>query len=135
MSTNFAVGILENNKIKAIYGHWDGHLETAGKTLQDHYDVAKTKKLVALGSVSVLGQEIGVKQDFDSFDVRTNKTCLFYGRDRGEDVVSAKTFKTKEAMVEWFDSAEFFYLLDAKTGVWSASRGKTWFNLKNALNR
>ena len=134
MSTNFAVGILENSKIKAIYGHWDGHIETAGKTLQQHYDVAKTKKLIALGSVSVLGDEIGVKQDFDSFDGRTNKTCLFYGRDRGEDDVAAKTFKTKEAMVKWFETP-FFYLLDAKTGVWYASRGKTWFNLKNALGR
>ena len=135
MSTNSAIGVLENSKIKAIYCHWDGHIETAGKMLQQHYDVAKTKKLVALGSVSVLGQEIGVKQDFNSYDSRTNKTCLFYGRDRGDDDVAAKTFLTKEAMVEWFDSVEYFYLLDAKTGVWYASRGKTWFNLKNALNR
>ena len=70
MSTNSAIGVLENGKIKAIYCHWDGHIETAGKMLQQHYDVAKTKKLVALGSVSVLGQEIGVKQDFNSYEDR-----------------------------------------------------------------
>lgn len=134
MSTNSAIGIIENGKITAVYCHWDGHIETNGKTLAMHYNLAKTKKLVALGNLSVLGEEIGDKQDFDSFDSK-NKTCLFYGRDRGEkDNVKAKTFKTKEKMVEWFDTP-FYYLLDAKTGVWSASRGNTWFDLKRALKR
>ena len=133
MSTNSTIAVLENGKITAVYCHWDGYIENNGEILQNHYDLAKTKQLLAQGSVSVLGEDIGKKQSFDDYAANT---CVFYGRDRGDDDddTKAKTFKTKKAMIKWFDTP-FFYLLDAATGEWSASRGETWFNLKNALER
>jgi hypothetical protein len=133
MSTNATIAMKVGNKIHAVYLHWDGYVEHAGKVLQRSYNRSKTRKLIALGDLSVIGDEIGNKHDFDSHDCRTMKSCLFYGRDRGEENTEFREFISETEMFMECGTP-FYYLMDSH-GVWKASRGKTWFNLKNALNR
>jgi hypothetical protein len=91
--------------VEQVYCHWDGYLEHNGKILQEHYtDPFILRDLIDLGDLSSLRSTIGTKHKFSSFDLATKieqrmheettkDMCTFYGRDRGEDGVSAKKFK------------------------------------------
>jgi len=102
MSTRSRIGILHaDGSIDAHYCHSDGYFDHNGRILHEHYqDVAKIQELIDLGDMSVLGPEIGEKHDFEwmsqeyfskgdhsgyANDPR-GKMCLFYNRDRGENV-------------------------------------------------
>jgi hypothetical protein len=75
----------DDGKIRWIYSHFDGYPEGVGKTLNEHYaDPERIAELIALGSVSILGPEIGEKHDFDEHPRVHKDWCLFYRRDRGE---------------------------------------------------
>ena len=77
-----------DGKWARIYCHWDGYLSHNGRILFDHYkDQKKVEKLVELGVLSSLKENIGRKHSFES---RTRTMCTFYGRDRGEKDVDAK---------------------------------------------
>lgn len=83
MATRSYIGKrLPNGDIRASYCHWDGYPEHNGRILVQHYrDDAKVDELIALGALSILGPEIGEKQDFNK---PTEGWCLAYARDRGE---------------------------------------------------
>jgi predicted CxxxxCH...CXXCH cytochrome family protein len=83
MSTRSRIGIINKDKtVTSIYCHFDGYPEGVGKTLKQHWmDTKKIKKLLKLGNLSILGKEIGKKQNFDS--PSNTDWCLTYGRDRG----------------------------------------------------
>jgi hypothetical protein len=87
MATRSHIGKqLENGQIKYIYCHWDGYLEHNGAILKEHYTTeAKVDELLVLGGLSVLGKEIGEKQDFDNRDTHNPDWCLAYGRDRDQN--------------------------------------------------
>ncbi|HSI42018.1 MAG TPA: hypothetical protein VLA00_15860 [Xanthobacteraceae bacterium] len=112
-----------------IYCHWDGYLEHNGRILFDQYTSQdQAEALVALGSLSKLGPEIGVKHPFDSPRPWTDATdaehrrkygkmCTAYGRDRGEKDVSADVGETLHAVWPPEDTwTEFTYVWDA--GKW-----------------
>ena len=88
MATRAVIGKLQTDGsgIKAIYLHSDGYLEHAGRILAEHYkDESKVDELLDQGDVSSLGENIGVKLDFNDLkSFYENKQCRFYGRDRGE---------------------------------------------------
>jgi hypothetical protein len=66
----------------AIYVHF-GHPGYVGGMLTRHYaDGAKIARLLELGALSQLGEEIGRKQ---SFNQPHPDWCLAYERDRGDD--------------------------------------------------
>ena len=45
MATRSFIGIVEEDKIKGIYCHWDGYPENVGAILNGHYkDLAKSTK-------------------------------------------------------------------------------------------
>jgi hypothetical protein len=122
-----------NGKLRAVYLHFDGYIDGgAGETLAESYDRKKTLLLIAEGDLSILGDEIGTKHDFDTHDTKSD-TCLFYGRDREEEDTGARDFVSRTEMILECDTP-YYYLLDKK-GVWWASRGKKWFDLKKALKR
>ena len=127
MSTNSAIGVVINGKIKAVYCHWDGYLEAAGKTLLENYDQELAEKLVALGAISILGADIGTKHPFEIYNLpesdrmRYKNMCTFYGRDRGEEDIDAATFDTAEDFLDAY-SGEFWYLLGTD-GEWYYSEG------------
>lgn len=131
MSTNSAIGVVINGKIKAVYAHWDGYVDGVGKTLVEHYNQEKTEQLVALGSISILGKNIGTKHPFD---LRDKNTCTFYGRDRDEEDCDAKMFDTAEEFLEYF-SGEYWYLLGTD-GEWYFSEGDplAWKRVDGAID-
>ena len=76
-----------DGKIVSVYCHWDGYVSNNGKILLENYtDVDKIEALVALGSISSLGEQIGEKQDFMDRDTQKDEWTLFYSRDRGEEL-------------------------------------------------
>jgi hypothetical protein len=70
-----------------------------------------------LGDLSVLGQFIGEKQDFDK---RIQDTCLAYGRDRGESNVSKKNGGYDELITD--QNVDYVYIFDGD--YWECH--KTW---------
>ena len=116
MATRSYIGTLNKNQtVTSIYCHWDGYPEGVGKTLLNHYsDPDKVRQLVKLGSLSVLGKEIGEKQNFDSYE-GGNEICLAYGRDRGETNVEAINYPTKEDFLSQCEE-DYTYLFE--DGQW-----------------
>jgi len=98
MATRSLIGKLNSdNTVSYIYCHYDGYPEHNGVILQEHYDTPfKVDQLLALGDLSVLGEVIGEKQDFNNYSTRNNNWCLAYGRDRGERGVKMSTVSRDE---------------------------------------
>jgi len=130
MATRSAIGVMHGNVIKAVYCHWDGYLEHNGAILQEHYDSAKANNLVALGQISSLGKEIGVKHHFSQYDSNMSKEeyeslygdmTTFYGRDRGEKDCSWKVFDNYKSFVDYFEGSgcEYFYIMQDSAWYYS----------------
>ena len=102
-------------KIRSVYCHWDGYPEHNGKILMDHYtDQAKIEALVALGSISCLGTELGEKQDFDDRSTQKDDWTLAYHRDRGEELVVSEY----EDIPSWVaDMEEYAYLWNGQEWI------------------
>jgi hypothetical protein len=103
---------MHGDKLKSVYCHWDGYLSYNGRILQEHYDSAKANRLVSLGSLSSLKEEIGEKHDFDAL----TDSCTFYGRDRGDSDVD---FTVDQSYAEFLDKeydCEYYYIM--RDGVW-----------------
>ena len=153
MGTRSGIGIENPNTgaIKAIYCHWDGYLAHNGSILNKHYDSSpKVNNLIALGDLSSLRPEIGVKHAFSQFDLpeaereafekSVENMCTFYGRDREETGVSYKHFNTRKDFVNSIDG-EYFYLFvydaDLEGGKWFYKKYNetAWKRLSTALSK
>lgn len=108
MGTRSTIAILrEDGTVAKIYCHWDGYLEHNGRILFEHYNTAeKVEELIALGDLSSLGKEIGVKHPFspdynvpgdsDTWNRLYDNMCTAYGRDRGEEGTKANVYPDLE---------------------------------------
>ena len=98
--------------IRSVYAHWDGYVANNGKILEENYqDQAKIEALVALGSLSVLGAELGEKQDFNDRSTQKDEWTLAYNRDRGEQLV----VNEYDDIPSWIDDMEeYAYLWNGK---------------------
>jgi hypothetical protein len=115
MATRSRIAIKLEDKILSIYCHYDGYLEGVGNTLKNHYqDPAKIQSLMDLGDLSVLGPEIGDKQDFNDYNSQNKEWCLAYGRDRGETGIEADEFKDVDSLLNYVKDSdqEYLYLYD-----------------------
>jgi len=130
MATRSSIAYKTERGVTAIYCHWDGYPAGVGDTLEEHYQAAyKIGKLVMLGNLSSLGEEIGKQHDFDA---RYNggevheDWCMYYGRDRGETGQEPKEFADIKDWVEHYTDAwcEYFYLWNGKEWLVHA-RGDT----------
>ena len=93
MATRSTIARMTKEGVESIYCHWDGYPEGVGATLDTHWrNEEKIGELMALGDLSYLGQEIGVKQSFDN-PTGGNIWCLAYGRDRGEENIEVMTHR------------------------------------------
>lgn len=126
MSTRSNVGIKEGNKFKYIYVHFDGYPTGVGATLKKYYtDPAKVEKLISLGDCSVLGRDLDPEREsFDDYNSKTlnENGSLFYGRDRGEKNVDAKT-EDWDTYVKYRNEdvwIEFVYVFE--NGEWTGYR-------------
>ena len=115
MATKSLIGKLNSdNTVSYIYCHYDGYPEHNGVILQEHYDTPfKVDQLLALGDLSVLGEVIGEKQDFNNYSTRNNNWCLAYGRDRGERGVKMSTVSRDEFFGDDGD-IDYLYLYNNK---------------------
>ena len=137
MATRSTIAIQrEDGTVAQIYCRWDGYLDNNGKILLNHYqDPAKIEALIAEGSVSSLGSEIGEKHGFDERfdrdDPRSNWT-RFYGRDRGEDNVEARVFGDLKDYLQNAQFEEYDYLF--RKGAWYVQiHGRPLIDLHDAI--
>lgn len=130
MATRSRIGILWlDDSVTSIYCHWDGYPEHNGVILKEHYSNAdKLKQLMDLGNISVLGPEIGEKQDFNA---PTDGWCFAYGRDRDETDNFAVNHNDIEDFLDIGE--EYNYLYDVQFGTWRCYDGKTEIKLDKVL--
>jgi hypothetical protein len=109
MATRSYIGVRNlDSSVDYIYCHFDGYPEHNGKILTEHYsNINRVNELLNLGDLSVLGQFIGEKMDFDK---RIQDTCLAYGRDRGESNVSKKNSGYDELITN--QDVDYVYIFD-----------------------
>lgn len=116
MSTHSRIGIeQEDGSVKSIYCHWDGHVETNGKCLMEHYsDPVKAAELIELGSISQLHPKLSTDQPH-SFSKPEDGVTVAYHRDRGE----AKVIDKNTKVTRYFDTSEeeYVYML-TQEGEW-----------------
>lgn len=119
MSTNSFIGILENNQIRGNYCHFNGFLDDNGKMLFEHYqDEDKIHKLINLGSLSYLDEEVEPKSDIPHTFYKPQKNVtLAYHRDR-KDPLKVYEFKKMESFKEHISSSTYEYIYIRFKGVW-----------------
>lgn len=125
MGTRSRIGIMnDDGTITSVYCHWDGYLEHNGKLLREHWsDEKKLRKMMKIGDMSVLGEEIGKKHDFKNAEGARGNGCTFYKRDRGEKNVDAKVHPNFDAFRLYFE--EYNYLFYPKQGKWEVNYHRT----------
>jgi hypothetical protein len=99
--------------------HFDGYYDHMWPTLTKGYPTLDdVEKLIAEGEASFVGEE---------FEPGDGESCVFYARDRGEDLVEpieSPWFETEEELVDWLCErihriwAQYLYLFDSVAGVW-----------------
>ena len=136
MATRSTIALeFADGTVQQVYCHWDGYLEHNGKILFEHYsDPFKLRDLIDMGDISSLGPNIGSQHPFSPHESADAKAAYdaamdagattFYGRDRGEDGVSAHKFDNYDMYRLSHQYEEFDYILrtDGKWYVSSYSR-------------
>ena len=131
--------------VQQVYCHWDGYLDHNGKILFENYsNPFILRDLIDMGDISSLGPKVGTKHPFSphgdgdkaAYDAAQEAGyTTFYGRDRGEDGVSAKKFKDFEDYKANHQYEEYEYILRTD-GLWYVSQyGRAYELLTAALQR
>jgi len=113
----------------SIYTHWDGYPSHHGPILLTHYsNSAAVDQLMKLGDLSILGDSIGAKHDFDD---KLEGACTAYGRDRGETGVESKHHESAEALAAYIKQSwtEWVYVWREADQRWyfTNNPSPTWF--------
>ena len=127
MSTRSRIGIKNNDDtFTSVYVHFDGYLSHHGPILLTYYTTEeKVRELLAPGDMSRLGERVEPLGPHD-FDRPERGTCVYYGRDRGENDVDALTSPDKESIM----AEEWGYCFDPETGTWEYNdHGDGWLPL------
>ncbi|NBT36360.1 MAG: hypothetical protein EBT03_12645 [Betaproteobacteria bacterium] len=105
MSTHSYIGIQnDEGTIHAIYCHSDGYLDWVGRKLLQHWSDPETlQKLIDLGDLSALGDDLATTQA--------------YGRDFGESNVGCRGFSDLEELR--FEAMEYSYVLTPAGWIYS----------------
>ena len=122
MATRSTIALeFADGTVQQVYCHWDGYLEHNGKILFENYsNPFILRDLIDLGALSSLRPTIGTKHAFSHFDTEMTQEqyyeqfgemCTFYGRDRGEDGVSAKKFVDFQDYLAHHQYEEYEYIL------------------------
>jgi len=104
MSTNAQIGIMQDNgKILAVYLHWDGYPDHAGKILNEFYNTPeKIYELLQMGEISSIAPSID--------------ECEFYMRDRGQKDCVHQVYSSEEWWKQSCGGYYYYYLF--KDGKW-----------------
>lgn len=157
MATRSTIAIeYADGTVGQVYCHWDGYLEHNGKILRDHYsNPFILRDLIDMGDISSLGRIIGTKHPFSPFVSDTDEfkalpqdeqerikaeikaaydlaqasgATTFYGRDRKETNIQAKTFANFADYKANHQYEEYEYILRNVNGV------ATWFVAEHGDN-
>jgi hypothetical protein len=127
MGTRSTIAIQnDDGTVTGVYCHWDGYLSHNGRILQENYtDEAGVRELISLGDMSVLGERVHPEHDTPhTFDNSQKGVTVYYGRDRGEKNVTAKTCDSWINFLNDFGE-EYNYLFVPGEG-WQARYSKDW---------
>jgi len=116
MSTNSSITAkCSDGKWRCIYCHWDGYPEHNGRILVKHFnETSKVDKLMALGSLSVLGEKCDAPKGHN-FDCPADGVCIAYHRDRGDDLMIGVGNSAQEALENNNCGAqEYNYMFDGE---------------------
>jgi len=110
----------EDGSVEMIYCHYDGYPEYNGKMLEEHYtDVDKVEKLISLGSISSLREEVEPQSgSAHSFESPDPNVTVAYHRDRGEDLQAPAKFVNINQAVGSSLEQEYLYVFSVKTKKW-----------------
>lgn len=124
MATRSTIAIeYADGTVDQVYCHWDGYISHHGPILLNHYsDPFKLQKLIDLGDLSILREEIGEQHPFDNphafgsdaykeHEAKYGKWSLFYGRDRGEEDTGARRYWNYEMYRMSGEREEYNYIL------------------------
>ena len=134
MATRSYIGVRNTDgTVDYTYCHFDGYPEHNGKILTENYtSMDKVKALMELGDLSILGGEIGEKQDFNNRSTQNSNWCLAYGRDRGEKNVSVKTGDYNKLIKD--QSVDYVYIFDGEYWeCFSTDNSSVLINLYNSV--
>lgn len=98
MSTRSIIASTVNGQTTGIYCHFDGYPSGVGATLAAHYtDPAKIAALIALGSLSVLAENVAPAEgQAHTFDRKADGVTVAYHRDRGEEFDGGETMAAED---------------------------------------
>lgn len=121
MSTRSRIALQNNDgTFTSIYCHFDGYPSNNGKILLEHYtDESKVRALMELGDLSSLGSELGSKHDYNTHAADKRTDCLAFGRDRGEQNVSADMSSSVADLTDLASRCGAEYLYVFRKGEWS----------------
>ena len=126
MSTRSHIGIVNaDESVDYIYCHNDGYPEHHIPILTKHYALPVTiRHMLSFGSMSILGERVGEKHDFDERCSLGGSVCTYYGRDRGEPNAAMRHVDTLGEF-ERLATNDFTYLF--RDGQWWVrSWGGAW---------
>ena len=119
MSTNSGIALRSGETFQTIYCHWDGHPRTMLPILRENYNSLElAAKLISYGDASYIDKKLeptpGVAH---TFMLPEKEVCVFYHRDRGDDLISCQSVcYTKK---ELFDQPAFEYIYIFEDGQWN----------------
>jgi len=92
MATRSTITLSTKDSYKSIYCHFDGYTSRNGTILTKHYNTQdKVEKLIALGSLSSLGERIAPSaNEKHTWKIPTQGVTVAYHRDRGDELVINK---------------------------------------------
>ena len=147
MATRGRIGIRNaDDSVDSIYCHRDNYPEHNGRILVEHYtDEAKVRELIALGSLSSLGAEIGEKHPFDNphgygtaeytaWQQRYSKMCTAYARDRGEKDCEPTHTQSVQGMLNIDSGEEYWYIWHYGRWMMQGRGARKWRLVEDVLN-
>ena len=122
MSTRGTIAVvLPDGQVRSIYVHFDSYLMGVGRTLLLFWDSQELAELItSIGDMSVLGERI-VPIGIHTANYPESGTCLFFGRDCGENDVNPITWISLAEYNLTNQFEEYNYLFF--NGAWHVSQG------------
>lgn len=115
MATRSRIGMVnEDGTVSSVYCHWDGYPSYNGRVLSENYtDLEKVKKLIDLGSISVLKDEVET-DDPHTFDKPKEGITIAYHRDRGENYDPPRINESLDEYLEDDNEEYGYFFLDGE---------------------
>lgn len=123
MSTQCGVAIKTEKGYETIYVHSDGYPEYMLPMLTENYNSEElAAKLVSLGDASFIDRKLEPTSDHHKFGTPEPDVCVFYHRDREEDLHTT-LYPTKAELCSCY-----YYSYVWKDGSWHFYKGGNLIN-------